>query len=132
MEEQLDIPLIQETKCREETTRSLLRKSWNNLDSIAIDSQGFSGGLALAWNRNKVQMVQFWVTKRTIKTRFTYIGTTTTGFVTNVYGSYTISEKLQFIADLNYFSNLTVGDHWIIDGDYNMIKSLEEKKGGTQ
>ena len=64
-------------------------------------------GLALAWNKNKVKMVQFWETKRTIIARFTYIGTTTTGFVTNVYGPHTISEKLQFIADLNNFANLT-------------------------
>jgi exonuclease III len=85
-EEQLDILLIQETKCKDEIATSLLQKSWNSLEIIATDAQGFSRGMAIAWNRNEVEMTQFWTTKGTITGHFTYIGTSTIGFVTNVYG----------------------------------------------
>ena len=86
--------------------------------------------MVIAWNRNKVEMRQFWVTKGTITGHFAYIGTSTTGFVTNVYGPHKTLEKMQFIADPNHYATLTSGNHWIIGGDYNMIKSFAEKKGG--
>ena len=111
-------------------TKSLLQKRWNNLDIIATYAQGFSRGMTLAWNIKKVQMNQFWTTKGTITGHFAYIVTSTIGFITNVYGLHKTLEKLQFIVDLNLCATLTMGNHWIIGGDYNMIKSLEEKKGG--
>ena len=77
-------------------------------------------------------MTLFWTTKGTITGRFTYIGTSTTGFVTNVYGQHKKTEKPQFLDDLNHCATLTSGNHWIIGGDYNMIKSLAKKKGGIR
>ena len=74
-------------------------------------------------------MTQFWTTKGTITGHFAYICTSTTGFITNVYGPNKATEKLQFIEDLNHCATLTSRSHWIIGGDYNMIKSLAKKKG---
>jgi hypothetical protein len=33
---------------------------------------------------------------------------------------------------LEYLSNLTRYNRWIVGGDYNLIRSLEEKKGGSR
>lgn len=127
-EEQLNISLLQETKCKEDTTPLLLKKCWNNLDTIAIDAQGFSRGMAITWNRSKVNMTQLWTTKGTIIGNFDYFGTSVIGYVTNVYRSHQTTEKLQLIDDLNHCATLTTGSHWIVGGNYKMIKSLEEKK----
>lgn len=43
-----------------------------------IDSQGFSSGIDLAWNKTKIQMETYWSTKWTITKKFTYIRTIVT------------------------------------------------------
>lgn len=72
------------------------------------------------------------MTRGTITGHFAYIGSATTGFDTNIYGPHRVPEKIEFIADLNHYATLATWNHWIIGGDYNMIKSLEEKKGGIR
>lgn len=63
------------------------------LDAIATDAQDYSGEMALAWNQTSIQLETYWTTKRTITTKFHYIGTDTTRFITSVYGPNISQEK---------------------------------------
>ena len=77
-------------------------------------------------------METYWKTWRIITSKFHYIVTEITGFVTIVYGPQTIQQKLEFIEYLRYISILKENNHSIIGGDFNMITSMEEKKGGMK
>ena len=100
------------------------------MDVIETDDQGYSGGMALAQNQTSIQLETYWTTKRTITTKFHYIGTITIGFITSVYGLNIPQEKTQFLEEIYYTSTLVGKDYWIIGGDFNMITLLREKKGG--
>ena len=97
---------------------------------VTIDAQGYSGGIALAWNQEAIQMDTYWTTRRTITTQFHYRGTDIQGFITLVYGPNAPEEKQAFLDRLHYTSSLVGEAYWIIGGDFNMITSLTEKKDG--
>lgn len=54
-----------------------------------------------------------------------------TYLVTNVYGTQSLDEKIRFLDSLVYLWVRYAGLPWVIGGDFNMIRSLSEKKGGT-
>jgi hypothetical protein len=49
-----------------------------------------------------------------------------------VYGSTTQREKASFLHHLEWISNHIGNQRWILGGDFNMIRDLEEKRGGMQ
>lgn len=93
-EENLDTLLLQETKCTKAMAKKTIKKCWRTLNAIAIDAQGFSSGIERAWNQTTVQIDTYWTTRRTITTKFHYIGTEIIGIVTLVYGLHTLQEKM--------------------------------------
>ena len=95
-----------------------------------MDAQGYSGGIALSWNQESIQMDTYWTTKKTITTKFHYRGTDIQGFITSVYGPNIPQEKHTFLDAIHYTSTLVGAAYWIIGGDFNMITSLSEKKEG--
>jgi len=60
------------------------------------------------------------------------VGVSDTFLVTNVYGPQRIDEKLRFLDSLVDLRGRHEGIPWVMGGDFNMIKSLSEKKGGTR
>ena len=91
--------------------KQIIQKRWRVLDAIATDAQGYSGGMALAWNQTSIQLETYWTTKITITTKFYYIGTDTTGFITSVYGPNILQEKTQFLEEIYYTSTLVGKDY---------------------
>jgi len=57
------------------------------------------------------------------------VGDRETYLVMNVYGSHRMDDKLRFLDSLVDLREIHVGIPWIMGGDFNMIKSLSEKKG---
>ena len=94
--EKPDILMLEETKSMETIAKQIIQKTWGTLEEIATDSQGYSGGMALACNQDSIQMETYWTTKRTITKNFHYIGTNIIGFITSVYGPNIPQEKYQF------------------------------------
>jgi exonuclease III len=125
-----DIFMLQETKCSEATTTSLLQHCWRNLEVIALDAQGFSGGLSLARNRDTISLQDFSATRHTLTAFFHITGTNITGYVTTVYGPQTTPAKLSFINELHTIVERVKDHRWIVSSDFNMILSLQKKKGG--
>ena len=51
------------------------------------------------------------------------------GFLTNVYGPPRAEQKVQFLDSLRMLHSLSEDKPWITRGDFNLIISMEEKKG---
>lgn len=60
------------------------------------------------------------------------MGDRDTYLVTNVYGPKRIDGKLRFLDSLEDLRDRYAGVPWIMGGDFNMIRSLSERKGGTR
>ena len=60
------------------------------------------------------------------------VGDRDTYLVTNVYGPQRLDDKLRFLDSLIGLRDRHVDVPWILCGDFNMIKSLSEKKWGTK
>ena len=60
---------------------------------------------------------------------FHIIGTTVRGVITNVYGPFQLVHKPAFLEELTTLREWVGNEHWIIGKDFNLIRSLEEKKG---
>jgi len=88
--------LLQETKCSKEVLGTILSKFWKIGCSMAIESTGTVGGLALLWNLDKFLFWNFFCTKYSISTNFQPLGEETSGFITNFYRPQQLGEKLIF------------------------------------
>jgi len=58
-----------------------------------------------------------------------HVGDKDTYVVTIVYGPQRTHDKLKFLYSLADLRERHAGIPWIMGGDFNMIKSLSEKKG---
>ena len=67
-----------------------------------------------------------------LSTCFHVLGTIVREVITNVYGPFQLPHKLAFLEELRSLSAGVGREHWIIGGDFNLIRSLEEKKGGIR
>jgi exonuclease III len=127
-----DIFLIQETKCAGKTAEDIIKRCWRNCESYQTDSKGASGGLAILWNPATVILDQGLSTPCTITTHYRAIGSDKEGMITNAYGPQNNQDKDLFLQSLAYLGSLAEGKQWIIGGDFNMILTLEEKRGGGE
>jgi len=60
------------------------------------------------------------------------IGNTVKILCTNVYGPQVLEEKRRMLLDLENLRDRTNNLQWILAGDFNIITTLAEKKGGTR
>jgi exonuclease III len=132
MTEKPDIVMLQETKCSSEDIDRLLPFCWRQGRAASIDALGTAGGLAVLWNTSEVIMENFFATKWSITADYRCIGSNKPGCLTNVYGPASSRDKQDFLRSLHYTSTLTQYNNWTIGGDFNIIRGLEEKKGGSR
>jgi exonuclease III len=130
--EKPDIVLLQETKCTSKDVDKLLPYCWKHGVVVSVGAIGTTGGLAILWNTNSVMLENFIATRWSVTTDYRLIGSNKLGHLTNVYGPASIREKPSFLRNLIYLSTLNQQKKWIIGGDFNIIRSLEEKKGGSR
>jgi exonuclease III len=130
--EKPDIVLLQETKCTSEDIDRLLPYCWKQGVAASTDATGTAGGLAILWNTNAVLLENFLTTKWSITADYRLIGSNKPGHLTNVYGPASPRDKQAFLRSLSYLSSLTQYNRWTVGGDFNIIRSLEEKKGGSR
>jgi hypothetical protein len=60
------------------------------------------------------------------------IGSSKAGVLTNAYGPQNNQEKDLFLNSLSYLGRLIGQKHWILGGYFNIILTLEEKRGGSR
>ena len=71
-------------------------------------------------------------TRYTLLVSMQIIGNTEVILCTNVYGPQMLEEKRRILLDLENLKLCSNNLHWILAGDFNIITSLVEKKGGTR
>jgi hypothetical protein len=76
-----------------------------------------------------VILYNFYSTSWTLLTHYPTIGSRKEGIVTNTYGPQYSQDKDNFLKSLSIVGNLVGQQWWNIGGDFNIIFSLEEKKG---
>jgi exonuclease III len=124
--------MIQETKCSSSTLDALEARLWKGSHSITVDAEGASGGLVILWNPAEIILDNFLATSHTITASFQFMGSGVQGFITNVYGPQLPVQKALFLDYMSSLGQQINMQHWIVSGDFNMITSLEEKKGGRR
>jgi exonuclease III len=129
--EKPDIVMLQETKCSSEDIERLLPFCWKQGRAASIDASGSAGGLTVLWNTSEVIMENFFATKWSLTATYRCIGSNKPGCLTNVYGPPTPRDKPDFLAACTTHT-LKQHNNWVIGGDFNLIRSLEEKKGGSR
>jgi len=127
-----DVLMIQETKCTSEDIERMLPYCWRQGKAVSIDATGTAGGLAILWNTNMVTLENFYTTRWSITAEYRLIGSDRPGNLTNVYGPATPGDKKAFLSSLRHLSSLNTLERWTLGGDFNIIRSLGEKNGGSR
>lgn len=130
MEEKPTILFLQETKCNSTVLEKVAAKAWPGGLVAVVDAQGASGGLAVLWDARMIQLTNIHANKNFIQVLFHLLGTNIYGHITNLY----FPQEIQHKADiLNALTQLNAEREYplrVSGGYYNMIASMEEKKGG--
>jgi len=109
--------------------RDILTQCCKQVNTIHTYSSGTFGGLFILWNPTTLILEVFLITKWTISTDYKAIGLDKDGLITNVYRPLIQPNKKRFLLILKGLGNIAKGHHWILGGEFNMIISLEEKRG---
>jgi hypothetical protein len=99
---------------------------------VSIDATGTARGLTILWNTNAVLLENFSATKWSITADYRLIGSNKPGHLINVYGLASPRDKQAFLRILSHVSSHAQYKNWIVEGDFNIIRSLEEKRGGLR
>eukprot|EP00253_Pinus_taeda_P010319 PITA_10319 len=123
---------LQETKCNSPNIISLGKKLGTHMEIIDIESQGREGGLATIWDARYIQMLSSEANKHFLVTVFQPIGNSNAFLCINVYSPQKLEDKLSFLDNLHNIIRRYPSSKCIFGGDFNMITTLLEKKGGLR
>ena len=84
--------------------------------------------MGILWNPQIVTLSGFLTTTFSILAEFHILGTCIRGFISNVYGPSKANQKQAFIESITDRKTLAQNRAWIIGGDFNLIRNLDEKK----
>jgi hypothetical protein len=110
----------------------LLPYCWKQGKVVSTVATGTAGGLAILWNPSTTIMENFITTRWSITADYRLIGSNKPGHLSNVYGPASSRDKQAFLSNLEYLSTLTKERRWLLGGDFNLIRNLDEKKGGIR
>jgi hypothetical protein len=100
MEKNPYILLLQETKCETTEVDSILVRCWRHHNYANIDSRQSAGDLNILWNPETIILDNLFTTKWTISSQYKSIRFDKEGFITNVYESHILSEKISFLKNI--------------------------------
>jgi len=84
------------------------------------------------WNPQKIGLIDAEASRDYLFVVIQPMGEKDTYLVTNVYDPQRMDNKIKLLNSLEKIRDKHVGIPWTLGGDFNMIKSLLEKKGGTR
>jgi len=131
MQEKPSILFLQETKCSATILERVAAKAWPGGLVTIVDAQGASGGLAILWDAQAIQLNNIQADESFIQATFHLSGTNTHGMITNVYFPQDTAQKAQILNILSELNKDRPFPLWISGGDFNMTASTEEKQGGS-
>jgi len=110
----------------------ILKKIKHTYECMTTDAKGSARGIEILWNSIEF-IVDYWIgMKRILTGRFRLIGHINWFLVSEVYGPHITVERGNFLTQMQQLENMHTKKLWLIVGDFNMITSKEENKGGIQ
>ena len=79
-----------------------------------------------------VSLSNFVASRNMLSTYFHVLGTLVRGVLINVYSPFQLARNPTFLEELRSLKTWVGWDHWIVGGDFILIRTLEEKKGGIR
>lgn len=121
---------IQETK-REGIDLRIAKQFWGNkpLKWAHIPSRGQSGGLALLWDSDRLEVSEVLKGSFSISISCNLVGSSIKLVCTNVYAPNGVSNKKEFWEELKNIRN-TWSAPWLIFGDFNAVRATNERSSG--
>jgi hypothetical protein len=119
-------------KCTTDRMEAINKQHWCKYKMVSIEDHQRSGGILTLWNPQILNLIAAEATRYTLTVRMQIIGNTEEILCTNVYGPHGPEENKGMIRDLEDIKGRATNLHWILAGDFNIITSLAEKKGGTR
>jgi exonuclease III len=130
--EQPDLCFIQETKGTINRMETISKKQWSKYKMLVVEGQQMAGGIFTLWNPQVMNLLAVEATRHTLLVNMKIIGNTEVILCTNVYGPQMLEEKRRILLDPENLKAHSSNLHWILVGDFNIIMTLAEKKGGTR
>eukprot|EP00253_Pinus_taeda_P033845 PITA_33845 len=127
-----EIMFIQETKCSSSSMAKINKKIRRNINYLEVESQGREGGLAMLWDTRDIQVISTEANKHFIVVEAQITGNSESFLCVNVYGPQKTEDKISFLNSLNKLIARYPRSKCIIGGDFNMITTLLENKGGLR
>jgi len=124
--------ILQETKISELKLKEAMGNFRPRYEVVGQDAMGSVGGVAILWNPDEVRFEEWVSMPRILSGKCRNIGSKEWILLSGVYGPHIPGERRNFISNLIKVSGLYKSIPWIIGGDFNMIKSLNEKRGGVR
>eukprot|EP00253_Pinus_taeda_P023359 PITA_23359 len=121
---------LQETKCNRALIEKLRVRLGRNFKFLEIESNGREGGLATFWDTRRYQVLVAEASKNYLAMEVQPTGNSSSFLCINVYSPQKLEDKIMLLASLTNFIDRHPDVNFILGGDFNMITSLLEKKGG--
>jgi len=102
------------------------------MEYLETTSHGWEVGLITLWDPQVIKILSSEATRSYIAIETQVVGNSETFLCTNVYGPQKLEEKLNFLRTLLNLKLRYPRVKAVIGGDFNMITTLMEKKGGTR
>eukprot|EP00253_Pinus_taeda_P035368 PITA_35368 len=96
------------------------------------DAIGTAGGLAIMWNPEELIFENWTSLPRILIGSCRVIGCAEKFLITGVYGPHIAGERERFLKNVQEARGLYPEMPWIIGGDFNLIRIVDEKKGGMR
>eukprot|EP00253_Pinus_taeda_P013455 PITA_13455 len=123
---------LQETKCSSPNISNLCKKLGRHMEVLKNESQGREGGLATMWDSREVQMLSAEANKHYMAVEFQPIGNSGSFLCINIYSPQKLEDKITFLEALSRIIKRHPRSKCVLGGDFNMITTLLEKKGGLR
>jgi len=127
-EEKPDMVFIQETKCSVDKIREIHSKWLVKYEYLEVKENNTAGGILTLWNPKKFGILAAEASRNHLSMVIQPLGGKECYMITNVYGPQHLEDKLRLITSLEELREKHLVMPWILGGDFNMIRSLTEKK----
>ena len=102
------------------------------MDYLEVEGNAMEGGLVTFWNPHSFHLISVEASRSYVSLEMHIIGEPGSYLCTNVYGPQRLEEKLLLLDRLSDLQPRYSGVKGIFGGDFNMITSLRENKGGLR
>ena len=112
--------------------RDIKIKWLSKYEYLEVKGDNSAGGILTLWDPQKLGIVNAEESRNYLSLVIQPLGDRETYMITNVYGPQKLEDKLKLLTSPEELRERYRDMPWILEGDFNMIKSLTEKKGGTR